>query len=202
MTTQGKLLSRVPIPARTGRGVTVRQGQRLKVIAVQGQQVGDLFAFVMNTPEEFLSPTHTRSQLRRIYLEVGKPLYSNLRNPLLLLEEDTVRVHDLLVGACDPARYREMGVPDHPSCRENLKAVLRESGVQLPVLPDPVNLFMYIPIVDDEGHWEVRPSPARVGDYVLLQALQDLLVVVSACPWDLTPLNGDRPKDLVLEVYG
>ena len=41
---------------------------------------------------------------------------------------------------------------------------------------------------------------AKPGDYVLLRAMEDLIAVVSACPQDQTNLNGDRCKELVLEV--
>ena len=43
MSTDRKLISQVHIPAMTGGGAEVRTGQRVKVIAVQGQQIGDLF---------------------------------------------------------------------------------------------------------------------------------------------------------------
>lgn len=201
MATQGQPITRVVVPAREGRGVVVHKGQRLRVVNPEGQQVGDLFAFVLGRPTEFLSPSHTRSQLRRIYPEVGRPLYSNLRRPLFLLEEDTVGVHDLLISACDPIRYRDLGAPpEHRSCRENLREALQAFNLEPPVLPDPVNLFMKVE-VDAEGRWQGRDSPARPGDYVTLGALEDLLVVVSACPFDLGPLNGPRITDLVLEVY-
>ena len=202
MTTEGKLTATVHIPAQTGKGVVVRSGQRLKVIAPHGKQVGDLFAFVLDSPGEMLSPTHTRSMLDQFGLEVGKPLYSNKRSPLLLLEEDKVGVHDLLSPNCDPLRYlQDFGAENHANCRDNLIAALKELDFDPPYFSDPVNLFQNTPIVDLQGHRETRESPARPGDYVLFKALQDLVAVVSACPQDFTVLNGGSPSDLVLEVY-
>ena len=201
MSTERRLVSQVHVPTMTGAGVEVRSGQRMKVIAVKGKQIGDLFAFVLDSPDEFLSPGHTRSKLQSIYPVLGKPFYSNKRNPLLLLEEDTVGVHDLMAPACDYYSYKELGYDDHPSCRGNLVATLKRSDFTPDSLPDPHNLFQNTPVVDLEGHREARESPAMPGDYVVLEAMKDLLVIVTACSMDHGPVNGGKPTDLMLEVY-
>jgi len=198
-----RLIEQVRIPAMTGRGVIVQRGQRLKVIAPEGTQVGDLFAFVQNDLADTLSPSQTRSILNKFNLVVGRPLYSVARRPLFLLQEDTVGVHDLLAPACDRLRYLEdFGIEGHPNCRDNLNAGLEELGCSPPGYPDPINLFQNTPIADLEGRRETGASLAKPGDHVLLRALVDLVVVVSACPQDQTVLNGGRPKGLLLEVYG
>ncbi len=202
MSTERKLVSQVHIPEFTGGGVEVRSGQRVKVIAVKGKQIGDLFAFVLDSPEEFISPGHTRGMLQSIYPVLGKPFYSNQRNPLVLLEEDTVGVHDLLSPACDYYSYKELGYEDHPSCRGNLVETLKRLDFTTENLPDPHNLFQNTPIFDLEGNREARESPAKPGDYVILEALKDLLVIVTACSMDHGPVNGGKPTDLMLEVYG
>jgi len=56
-------------------------------------------------------------------------------------------------------------------------------------------------VIDLEGHIEIRESPAKPGDYVVLRALEDLVVVVTACSVDRGVLNGGEPKELLLEVY-
>ena len=179
----------------------VRTGQRVKVIAVQGKQIGDLFAFVLGSSDEQLSPGHTRRKVASIYPVLGKPLYSNKRNPLLLLEEDTVGVHDLLSPACDYYLYKDMGFDEHPSCRGNLVATLERFNFTPDSLPDPHNLFQNTPIVDLEGRQEVRESPAKAGDYVLLETMMDLLVIVTACSMDRGPANGGNPTDMMMELY-
>ena len=198
-----RLIERVHIPAMTGRGVFVQRDQRLKVIAPEGTQVGDLFAFVQDDLADTLSPSQTRSILDIFNLVVGRPLYSVARRALFLLEEDTVGVHDLLAPACDRLRYLEdFGIEGHRNCRDNLNAALEEMGCSPPGYPDPINLFQNTPIADLTGRRETGKSLAKPGDHVLLRALEDLVVVVSACPQDQTVLNGGRPKGLVLEVYG
>ena len=202
MSSERQLLSKTHIPAFTGRGVVTRRDQRIKVIEVQGKQIGDLFAFVLDQPDEYLSPGHTRGKLQNLYPQLGQPFYSNKRNPLLLLEEDTVGVHDLMAPACDYYMYKELGHEDHPSCRGNLEATLKEHSFTPAALPDPHNLFQNTPVVDLDGRREIREPTAGPGDYVLLQALQDLLVIVTACSVDQGPANGGKPSDLMLELYG
>ena len=201
MSIESRLVEKVHVPAMSGGGVEVRSGQQVKVIAVQGKQVGDLFAFVLDSRDEYLSPGNTMGKLRSIYPVLGKPFYSNKRNPLLLLEEDTVGVHDLLAPACDYYFYKDLGFEDHPSCRGNLVSTLTRIGFEPEGLPDPHNLFQNTPVVDLDGRKEARESPAKAGDYVVLRAMADLLVIVTACSVDVGVINGGNPSDLMLEVW-
>ncbi|MDZ7678903.1 MAG: urea carboxylase-associated family protein [Acidimicrobiales bacterium] len=122
------------VPARKGRGVLVRRGETLAVRDVHGAQVGDLFAFVAEDPTEHLSASHTRSALRRLFPAIGEAFFTNRRRPILTLVSDTSPgIHDLLIAACDPERYRQLGVEGHhDSCEENL----RECAVALGFTPD------------------------------------------------------------------
>ncbi|MFD0536975.1 DUF1989 domain-containing protein [Actinomadura luteofluorescens] len=48
-----------------GRAVRVAAGRRVRVVDVEGGQVGDLFAFAADDPREHLSAAHTRSVTSR-----------------------------------------------------------------------------------------------------------------------------------------
>ena len=178
----------------------MQKGQRLKVIAIQGKQICDFFAFKQADHMEFVSTGYQRAQLRNLNLEIGKHLYSNRRNPLLLVLEDTVRKHDTLMAACDAIRYLEVGQPGHANCRDNTLGALKKFNVYPPVLPDPVNLFQNTNW-NANGELETGESLAKPGGYILFESLADLIVAVSACPSDLTPSNAYNPTDLMLEVY-
>ena len=56
-----RLVTQVPIPKQSGRGVFLKRDQRVKVVSPKGPQVGDLFAFKQDDPGEFLSPKITMS---------------------------------------------------------------------------------------------------------------------------------------------
>jgi hypothetical protein len=188
------------VPARTGRAVRVERGSLVRVVDVEGQQVGDLFAYVVGpagVTSEHLSASHTRTATSRLFPAIGEAFVTNRRRPILTLVEDTSPGrHDLLIAACDEARYAALGVPDHPSCARNLRTAL---GLDVDVVPQPVNVFMQVPVtVDDTLDW--LPATTAPGDSITFRAELDCVVVVSACPQDLTVINGNGPTDLAIDV--
>lgn len=191
---------RVHVPAREGRAITLRAGESVRVVTEEGGQVGDLFAVVAGSPAEWLSAAHTRGQLSRLFPAVGQSFVTDLRRPVLTLTEDTSPGrHDMLIPACDPARYRALGVRGwHASCAENLRTALAGTGVDVAAVPQPVNLFMDIPVTT-AGELAWRVSPAGPGAAVTLRAELDCLVVVSACPQDVVGINAGTTGPLLLE---
>jgi uncharacterized protein len=193
-------LTRLYIPPRSGRATSVLKGQMLKVIDIQGQQVGDFFAFNLAEPEEFVSPSHTRSASWKLTLDVGDSLYSNRRNPLLLVVEDAVGRHDFLVPACDAIRYRDSGQPEHANCQDNILGALQGFDIRPTTFPDPFNLFQNTHW-SEHGQLETVEPLSKPGDFILFRALADLVVAVSACPSDISPANAYNPTDLMLELF-
>jgi uncharacterized protein len=103
------------------------------------------------------------------------------------------------MASCDAARYRMLGHPGyHDNCHDNFDAALRELGISPPALPAPFNLFMNVPWARD-GALRFEAPLSRAGDLVGLRAETDLIVVMSACPQDLTPVNGQ--EQLPAEAY-
>lgn len=202
-TGSGRPGERVVVPAREGRGLRLAAGWRFRAVDLEGQQVGDLFAFNANDVSEHASAEHTRVGLSRLFPQVGEPFLSNRRRPILtLLADDSPGVHDMLCAACDPTRYAALGVTGwHASCQENLRSVMASMGHPAIDVPQPINLFMDIPIGPD-GTLGWRPAPSRPGDAVTLRAEMDVIVVLSACPQDLNPINGPGPSSLAIDVVG
>ncbi|NIK58520.1 DUF1989 domain-containing protein [Kribbella shirazensis] len=195
-----QISDRTLVPARTGRAVRVERGSLVRVVDVEGQQVGDLFAYVAGpagVTGEHLSASHTRTATSRLFPAIGQAFVTNRRRPILTLVEDTSPGrHDLLIAACDDARYAAFGVPDHPSCARNLRTAL---AVDVDVVPQPVNVFMQVPVTaNDTLDW--LPATTKPGDSITFRAELDCVVVVSACPQDLTVINGNGPTDLAIEV--
>ncbi|KAA9160534.1 urea carboxylase-associated family protein [Amycolatopsis acidicola] len=190
-----------PLAAGSGTAIGLGTGDRVRIRNAHGGQVVDTWAFARPDPAEHLSMEHTRTTLERITLTVGDHLLSSRRNPMLALVEDTSPgVHDTLVAACDPARYASLGArADHPNCADNLRAALRTAGQEVPVIPAPLNLFMNVRW-DRDGHLTWLPSPARPGDAVVLEALMPQWLVLSACPMDVNPINGHRPRPVDYQV--
>jgi uncharacterized protein YcgI (DUF1989 family) len=189
------------LPAREGIAVPLRAGERLRIVNTHGGQVVDTWALATDDVRECLSMEHTRTTLGKLVPGAGDHLYSSRRRPLLTLVEDTSPgVHDTLIAACDPERYRLLGVDGyHASCAENFLRALAPSGIHPDHVPSPLNLFMNIRW-DQAGSLEFLASPAEAGDHVTLQAVTDVTVVLSACPMDLNPINTGGPRDVGLEV--
>ncbi|MCP2257159.1 hypothetical protein LX15_000844 [Streptoalloteichus tenebrarius] len=180
------------VPARSGRAVRLAAGAVLDVITPTGDQVVDTWALCPPDLDEHLSMEHTRTALGRLSARPGDALVSNRRRPLLTLLEDTSPgVHDTLIAACDAERYRLLGcVGHHDNCHDNFHRALREIDLAPPsALPAPLNLFMNVPWSQD-GELSFEAPPARPGDHVRFRAEVDLVVVLSACPQDVLPVNG------------
>ncbi len=191
----------IPIPAREGRGVRLEAGRVLRVTDPEGGQVGDLFAFSAADVSEYASAEHTRAAVSRLFPRPGEAFVTNRRRPILWLERDeSPGVHDMLCAACDPERYDGLGVEGwHASCEENLRTVMADLGHPEVEIPQPINLFMNIPVgADGSLGWE--PAPTKPGDGVVLRTEMDCIVVVSACPQDIVPINGGDPTPLSIEL--
>jgi uncharacterized protein len=192
--------SRTVVPAGAGRAVVLRTGQRVRVVDIDGGQVGDVFAFSADDPTEYLSASHTRTSTSRLFPRIGEAFVSNRRRPMLTLVADTSPGwHDMLIAACDRERYRALGAPGHASCATNLRNALGEMGISIGIVPQPVNVFMRIP-VDPGGNLSWLPAASRPGDAITFEAAMDCVLVVSACPMDLNAINGECPTPLEIDV--
>jgi uncharacterized protein len=179
------------IPARSGRAIHAARGAAIEVINTHGTQVVDFWALVPSDLSEHLSMEHTRTAIRRLIPRVGDTLVSNVRRPLLTVIADTSPgIHDTLIASCDPERYRQLGFDgEHDNCQHNFESALADLGLHPPPLPAPFNLFMNMPWTQD-GSLRFEPPVSRPGDLIRFRVESDLIVIMSACPQDLTPVNG------------
>jgi uncharacterized protein YcgI (DUF1989 family) len=181
----------VTIPARRGRAQRLTRGQSIKIINTHGSQVVDTWCFSAEDLTEFMSMEHMRPTLGRLWPRTGDGLTTNRRRPILTLVEDTSPGrHDTIIAACDDYRYGLLGCTEyHDNCTDNLKAAMRQIGLEAPEVPSPLNLWMNIPVAPDGATSWGEPL-SKPGDYVVLRAELDCIVVMSACPQDILPING------------
>lgn len=181
------------LPARQGRAVRMKKGQHLKLINTHGTQVVDFWAVSSDDPKEWMSMRHTKSCLKRMLPAEGQAFYTYKRRPILILREDhSPRIHDVVLPACDKWRYVWDGYEGyHDSCGDNLTSALESVGFPAPeVTPQPLNLWMNCPISED-GSIDYLPPQTQPGDYILFRAEIDCVACMSACPYDLSlPVNG------------
>jgi uncharacterized protein YcgI (DUF1989 family) len=177
------------LPARCGARVALKNGQALKVVNTHGGQVVDLWAFFADGSQHMSMP-HSVVTLGRIKPCVGDILYTQMRKPILQLEEDkSPGTHCMLFAACDAPRYALLGFKGpHHNCADNLRQALASTDVDVGYVPTPLNLFMntlFLQHVD----MQVAEPEAKAGDSVTFRALADCIAVLSACPQDLVPVN-------------
>lgn len=188
------------IEAGYGKAIPLDAGQRIRLINTHGSQVVDTWALCRGDSSEYLSVEHTRRVTQHLYPEVGDILYSNRRNGMLRLTEDTSPGrHDTIVACCDKWLYRHFDCPPgHRNCRDNFFEALFEAGFDAVTVPNPVNLWMNIAIRDNRTVTGEAPL-SKPGDHLTFEALTDCVMVFSACPMDVTPINGEdrcpRPVD-------
>ncbi len=193
------------VPARRGKAAKLEAGEAIKIINTHGSQVVDTWAFAIPGLDEFMSMEHTRASLKTMMPVHGKPLYTNNRQAILTLEQDTSPgIHDTLIAACDVHRYEQLGCTDyHDNCTDNLASALSELALTAPETPCPLNLFMNIPWAPD-GALAFDPPKTKPGDYVVLRAHMNCVVALSTCPMDLSPINGvgQMPTEVHYEILG
>jgi uncharacterized protein YcgI (DUF1989 family) len=181
----------ITIPPREGRAVRVREGRSIRITTPRGAQAADFFAYNADNTGEWLSANHTWVTTFNVKPRQGDVLISRFRRPMVKFSRDGANgVHDMMIAACDQFRYEFFGHRGpHASCSENLAVAMRREGYQVDVIPQPVNFFTHTR-VEADGSFKSLPNTVPPGAFVELEALIDLICVVSACPFDLEREGG------------
>lgn len=200
---RSKPLNRVTefyLDPQTGVAFTVQQGQIIRIIDVEGEQVSDLVCFSKRDIDEHLSSGRTTDYNEKIYLSTGDVLYSNLSNPMFTILTDQVGNHICLFAPCSQEMFQiTYGVTEpHPNCLDNLSKNLQPFSVKPAQIPTPFNIFMNITI-SEQGTITVEPSLSKAGNYVELRAEIDLIVGITAC--STRKCNNYRCTPIAIEVY-
>ena len=194
-----ELVDAVVVPPRDGRAFRVPAGWGVRIVSVEGPQVGDLNLWNANDLAERFWSGKTR-QLHASHVGVGHRLWSVLPHlrPLATVTFDSLawygtdadggRVHDVIGTRCDPYTNRLLRDVDyHRCCHSNLvRALTDETGLALEEaerhVHDVLNVFMCTGFTRDEGRYFMKASPVRPGDAFELRAEIDLLGALSTCP--------------------
>lgn len=192
-------VAEVIVPPREAAAIEVPAGHFLRIISVEGPQVGDLNLFNSSDLTERLFTGKTRA-LHGTHVTTGDQLWSNLpyMRPIATVVEDTLNwygidefggsVHDVIGTRCDPYTGKLLSGTDyHHCCHSNLTRALADArSLSLEEaerhVHDVLNVFMCTGFTRDTGQYFMKASPVRPGDYLELFAEIDLLAVQSACP--------------------
>ena len=194
----------------TGKAFVVKQGQSFRVIEIEGKQVASLIFFnAHNYKEQFMAefsgglnyfhPEHLGSHYR------ATKLYSKVpyENEMLSLTDNKIGDH-FLGPPCTKTIMETLGEPDHRSCSDNFVDALKEFDIKLEDIysPSAFNAFANIYIdTDGDGKLNIYPPRSETGDYLEFTAHMDILVVASACPDDVSPINDHECKAIKFQIF-
>lgn len=197
----GKPRQEILVKRRTAEAYTVKAGEYIQVIDLEGKQCSDMVAFKSSDPSRDINNTVTRTLLGKAFPSPGEKFYALDFEPLLELVEDTVRRHDTFQTACNRQYYQALGYPNHPNCTDNFNEKLPKYGVKPRPIWEAVNWFFNTSVAADKQTIVVDQPLSKPGDYVLLRSETDLIMASSACPDDISPANAYNPTDILVRVF-
>lgn len=176
------IIRRLRIEPQTGAAFTIKGGQTLRIIDVEGEQVADLFCFAKDDMEEYLSSGHTTDYNGKLFLSTGEILYSNRSNKMFSIVADQVGRHIMLYSPCSQAMFEKTYALSelHPNCLDNLVTNLKPYGIKASQITIPFNIFMNIELTPD-GEIIIETPRSKAGDYIDLRAEMDMIVGLTAC---------------------
>ena len=189
--------SRITIPAKHAVAVHLKKGRKIQVINTHGTQVVDCWALNTDNMTEYMSMQHCRVSLERYRFSKGDKLITNKRRPILKILEDSANgVHDTLLAACDRYRYQLLGCKQyHRNCTDNFWEAMVAIGEKPIELPSPFNLWQNTPVEADGDVIKPNPPVSKKGDHILFRAEMNSVICLSACPQDITSINGHKPRN-------
>ncbi|MGC2083515.1 MAG: DUF1989 domain-containing protein [Bradyrhizobium sp.] len=187
------------VPPRDARTFRAARGQFVRIVSIDGPQVGDLNLWNAHDLSERFFSGKTRA-LHATHVGIGDRLWSTMPHlrPIATISHDTLGwygfdadgagIHDVIGTRCDP--YTNMllnGAPYDHCCHSNLSRAL---AAELEAEPravehhvhDVLNVFMCTGFTKDTHQYFMKASPVRPGDFLELFAEIDLLGALSACP--------------------
>jgi uncharacterized protein YcgI (DUF1989 family) len=154
------------IPNGSAEAFEVSKGKTIKICVPKGAQVADLTFpnFNQSLTRDMNSDTRQIDKA----LE-GTILYDGAgKGYLKLFKSASLASHDLLFPGCRKEMYKKK-----LGCRNLLSKAL---NIPLEALPSVCSFFM------DVKDGKIMPSSANPGDYVLLEALENVKIGISSCP--------------------
>jgi hypothetical protein len=193
-------LSGTLVPPREARTFDVPAGCFVRIVSVDGPQVGDLNLWAARDLSERFYSGKTRA-LHGTHLSTGDRMWSSFPHlrPMATVTDDSLdwygfdadglSVHDVIGTRCDPYTHNLLSGGDqyHHCCHSNLARALAERTGLAPReaeahVHDVLNVFMCTGFSRRTGQYLMKASPVRPGDHLELFAEIDLLGALSACP--------------------
>jgi len=184
---------------------TIRRGQTLRIVDLEGNQAVDTLFFDAHDPTDRYSAVDTIREQGNIYLTTGTRLFSSEGHVLLTIVADTCGRHDTLGGACaaesNQVRYALDKKHMH-NCRDTflLEIQTHLEPMTKRDIPANINFFMNVPVTP-EGGLTFEDGISGSGRYVELLAERDVTLLISNCPQLNNPCNAYDPTPVRVLVW-
>lgn len=185
---------------------TLRKGQTLRILDLEGNQAADTLFYSAADPTERYSAVDTIREQGNVYLTAGTRLMSTGGKVLLEIVADTCGRHDTLGGACatesNTVRYSLEKKCMH-ACRDSyLLAVAQNEhyGLSKRDITHNINFFMNVPVTP-EGGLTFADGISAPGKYVELRAEMDVVALISNCPQLNNPCNAYNPTPIEVLIW-
>ena len=185
---------------------TVKQGQTVRLLDLEGNQATDTLFYSAADPAERYSAMDTIREQGNVYLTAGTTLMSNRVNPLLEIVADTCGRHDTLGGACatesNTVRY-DLEKRCMHACRDSWMLAVNqhpEFALGKRDITHNINFFMNVPVTA-EGGLTFEDGISAPGKYVELTACMDVVILISNCPQLNNPCNGYNPTPIEVLIW-
>ncbi|MBN3859928.1 DUF1989 domain-containing protein [Neisseriaceae bacterium PsAf] len=184
----------------------IKQGETVRITDLEGNQAADTLFFNANDTDETYSAVNTIREQKNVFLGTGSILRSNINRGLLKIVADTCGNHDTLGGACatesNTVRY-DLEKPYMHACRDSWMLAISEHPeyeLQKKHITHNINFFMNVPITE-EGYLTFADGISAPGKYVELEALMDVVILISNCPQLNNPCNGYNPTPIEVSIW-
>jgi urea carboxylase-associated protein 1 len=191
------------IPAGGSWSGTLKRGQVITIVDLEGRQGVDFLCYASDNPDERYHAANTLKKANTLKLTTGHVLYSDIARPMMTIVDDTCGWHDTVAGCCSvPSNKLLYGATSTVGCRENFLKELAKHGLGRRDIVANLNFFCHVPVQENNAlaHQTFVGSPSKPGDRISLRAEMDLLAIISNCPQINNPAAGGKPTAIKLIV--
>ena len=176
------------------------KGMLVRFVDLEGQQAVDFLCYNAHDTRDRYNAANTMKMAENLYINAGTILYAEYATALMRVVASSCPDHDTIGGCCSAEmNMLRYGRRTH-SCRANFIHELAKFGMGEADIVANVNFFMSVPVGRD-GHVAISDSPSKAGDFVDVEALTDVIAMISNCPQKYNPASGYNPSPVRVETY-
>lgn len=176
------------------------KGALVRFVDLEGQQAVDFLCYNAQDTRDRYNAANTMKMAENVYINAGTILYGEYATALMRVVGSSCPDHDTIGGCCSAEmNMLRYGRRTH-SCRANFIHELAKFGMGEADIVANVNFFMSVPVARN-GHVAISDSPSKAGDFVDVEALTDVVAMLSNCPQKYNPASGYNPSPVRVETY-